>query len=50
MNQPLHAIWCQDLDRVIAVDGEIPWRHPEDLAHFRATTLDHPIIMGRATW
>lgn len=50
MTQPLHAIWCQDLDHIIAVDSEIPWRHPEDLAHFRATTLDHPIIMGRATW
>ncbi|HTT09788.1 MAG TPA: dihydrofolate reductase [Burkholderiaceae bacterium] len=30
--------------------GTLPWRLPEDLAHFKRTTMGHPIIMGRRTW
>ena len=30
--------------------GALPWRLPEDLAHFRKTTLGSPVIMGRKTW
>lgn len=39
-----------DENRVIGVDGELPWHHPEDLAHFRETTVSHPVIMGRVTY
>lgn len=28
----------------------LPWHLPEDLRHFKALTLGHPIIMGRKTW
>jgi len=35
---------------VIGVDGRLPWRLPEDLKHFKALTMNHPIIMGRRTW
>jgi dihydrofolate reductase len=35
---------------VIGVDGGLPWRLPEDLAHFKALTMGHPMIMGRATF
>jgi dihydrofolate reductase len=35
---------------VIGRDGGMPWRLPEDLAHFKRTTLNHPVIMGRRTW
>jgi dihydrofolate reductase len=32
-------------------DGRgMPWRLPEDLAHFRRRTLGHPVVMGRVTW
>lgn len=37
-------------DRVIGADGDLPWHLPEDLAHFRATTVGKPVIMGRLTW
>lgn len=37
-------------NRVIGVDGDIPWRIPEDLAHFKAATLGHTLLMGRATY
>ena len=35
---------------VIGRDNALPWRLPEDLAHFKRTTLGHPVIMGRKTW
>ena len=35
---------------VIGAAGALPWRLPEDLAHFRALTSDRPVIMGRSTW
>ncbi|MEO8936181.1 MAG: dihydrofolate reductase [Burkholderiaceae bacterium] len=35
---------------VIGRGNALPWRLPEDLAHFKRTTMGHPIIMGRRTW
>jgi dihydrofolate reductase len=35
---------------VIGHDGDIPWRLPADFAHFKATTLGHTLLMGRATY
>jgi dihydrofolate reductase len=35
---------------VIGVDGGIPWHLPEDFAHFKAETLGHTLVMGRATY
>ena len=35
---------------VIGHDNRLLWRLPEDLSHFRALTLGHPVIMGRKTW
>jgi dihydrofolate reductase len=35
---------------VIGLDGGMPWRLPDDLKHFKAITMGHPIIMGRRTW
>ena len=29
---------------------QLPWRWPEDLKHFKRTTKDHVVIMGRRTW
>ena len=43
-------IWAQTEDGVIGRDGGIPWQVPEDMAHFKATTTGHPVIMGRRTW
>lgn len=46
----LGAIWAQSLDGVIGDGKGMPWHLPEDLKHFKAITLGHPIIMGRRTW
>jgi dihydrofolate reductase len=35
---------------VIGRGGDIPWRVPEDLAHFKRITKGHTVIMGRRTW
>jgi dihydrofolate reductase len=35
---------------VIGVDGGLPWRLPEDLAHFKKLTMGHPMVMGRTTF
>lgn len=37
-------------NRVIGRGNALPWKLPGDLAHFKRTTLGHPIIMGRKTW
>lgn len=37
-------------DRVIGQDNRMPWHIPEDLAHFRQTTMGHSVIMGRNTY
>lgn len=35
---------------VIGREGTLPWHLPEDLAHFKETTLGHPVIMGRIAY
>jgi dihydrofolate reductase len=35
---------------VIGRENTLPWHLPEDLAHFKRTTLGQPVIMGRKTW
>lgn len=37
-------------NRAIGHDGELPWRLPRELKHFRDTTMGKPIAMGRLTW
>jgi len=35
---------------VIGLDGAMPWHLPDELAHFKATTMGHALIMGRTTF
>ena len=35
---------------VIGREGDMPWRLPSDLKHFKTTTLGAPVIMGRKTY
>jgi len=46
----LSLIVAYALNRVIGRDNTLPWKLPSDLAHFKRTTLGHPVIMGRKTW
>jgi dihydrofolate reductase len=46
----LHLIFARAANGVIGKDNTLPWHLPEDLAHFKRTTLGCPVIMGRKTW
>lgn len=46
----MSLIWAQSTSGVIGRDGGIPWRLPEDLAHFKELTMGHTVVMGRRTW
>ncbi len=46
----LHLIYARAANGVIGHRGALPWHLPEDLAHFKRTTLGCPVIMGRKTW
>lgn len=43
-------IWAMARNRVIGRDNGLPWRLPDDMRHFRNTTLGQPVIMGRRTF
>ncbi|WP_438766530.1 dihydrofolate reductase [Kushneria sp. TE3] len=47
---PVAMIAAMSRNRVIGVDGKLPWYLPEDLKFFKAVTLHKPLIMGRATF
>jgi dihydrofolate reductase len=47
---PLAFIAAVSEGNVLGKDNALPWHHPEDLKHFRATTLGHAIIQGRKTY
>ena len=46
----LHMIVARARNGVIGKDNSMPWYLPEDLKHFKRTTLGKPVIMGRKTW
>ncbi len=46
----LHLIFAKARNGVIGHNNTLPWHLPEDLAHFKKTTLGCPVIMGRKTW
>ncbi len=37
-------------NRVIGRDNQLLWNIPEDMAHFKALTAGHTVVMGRKTW
>nr|AIA19185.1 Dihydrofolate reductase [uncultured bacterium] len=37
-------------NNVIGKEGDLPWRLPADLAHFKKITMGHPILMGQVTY
>jgi dihydrofolate reductase len=46
----LGLIWAQARGGVIGRDGGMPWHVPEDMAHFKDTTIGTTVVMGRRTW
>lgn len=46
----IRMIVAQDENGAIGKDGEIPWHYPEDLKHFKNSTMGGSVIMGRRTF
>jgi dihydrofolate reductase len=46
----LHLILARAANGIIGRNNTLPWHLPEDMAHFKRTTLGCPVIMGRKTW
>ena len=46
----LKLIYARAANGVIGMNNQMPWHLPEDLAHFKRTTLGCPVLMGRKTW
>lgn len=46
----ISLIVAMDKNRLIGLNGNLPWKIPEDLRHFKQTTLGHTIVMGRKTF
>jgi dihydrofolate reductase len=45
----LSLVVAHTRNRVIGRGGGMPWHLPADLKHFKAITMDKPIVMGRRT-
>ena len=50
MTKKIVAIWAQDEEGIIGKDNRLPWYLPAELQHFKETTLNHAILMGRVTF
>jgi dihydrofolate reductase len=50
MSLELSMVIAMDHHRAIGKDGQLPWRLPDDLKHFKARTIGKPVIMGRKTF
>lgn len=46
----ISLIAAMSVDRVIGINGKLPWHIPGDMRHFRRMTLGSVCIMGRKTW
>jgi dihydrofolate reductase len=46
----INLIFARAANGVIGRGGNLPWRLPEDMAHFKRHTAGAPVIMGRKTW
>ena len=44
------AIVAMTRERVIGVDGGLPWHYSEDLKRFKRRTMGCAVVMGRVTW
>ncbi len=48
--KPVVLVAAVAANGVIGDHGTIPWRIPGEQAHFKALTLGHTLLMGRATY
>lgn len=44
------AVVAMNKERIIGVDGGLPWHYSADLKRFKERTMGSIIVMGRLTW
>lgn len=44
------AIWAEAQNHVIGYQQQLPWHIPEEMRHFKTTTMHHSLFMGRKTF
>jgi len=50
MTREIVLIYACAANGAIGLGGDLPWRLPADLRHFKALTMGLPMIMGRKTF
>ncbi|WP_066532056.1 dihydrofolate reductase [Erythrobacter sp. CCH5-A1] len=50
MTPEIVLIYARAANGAIGKDGDLPWRLPADLKHFKALTMGLPMVMGRKTF
>lgn len=50
MTPEIMLIYARAANGAIGLNGDLPWRLPADLKHFKALTFGLPMIMGRKTF
>jgi dihydrofolate reductase len=50
MTMQISMIVAMDQNRGIGVDQGLPWHLPDELQHFKHTTMGHHLILGRKTY
>ena len=50
MKKVITLIAAMGKNKAIGLEGRMPWHLPAELQHFKKTTMDKAIVMGRKTW
>ncbi len=50
MSLDVSMVLAMDRHRAIGKNGQLPWRLPDDLKHFKVRTIGKPVLMGRKTF
>lgn len=46
----LALIWAQDVNGILGTGTAMCWHVPDDFKHFKRSTLNSPVIMGRSSF
>ncbi|MGT2932573.1 dihydrofolate reductase [Streptococcus catagoni] len=50
MTKEIIGIWAEDENGLIGANDKLPWHLPKELQHFKNTTLNQAVLMGRVTF
>lgn len=46
----IKLIWCQDINKGIGKNNTLPWKIKSEMQHFRESTINQIVVMGRKTF